>query len=150
MDLHTSRIFDQNTFYQALLKDMAYENDMVLIESPFMTIRRFRELVPVINRLLRRGVQIVVNTKPYDELDEYLYQQSLWVVQQMQSMGIKVYFTVGHHRKIAIIDKRILWKGSLNILSQYDSCEFMRRIDSVEITSQTILQLHLDRFYKVK
>lgn len=48
----------------------------------------------------------------------------------MQNVGIEVLITVGHHRRLAIIDKGILWEGSLNILSQNDSCELMRRINS--------------------
>jgi len=34
-----------------------------------------------------------------------------------------------HHRKLAIIDRNILWEGSLNILSQKKSREFMRRLE---------------------
>lgn len=48
----------------------------------------------------------------------------------MQELGIEVLRTLGHQRKLAIIDDNVLWEGSLNILSQYDSCEVMRRIKS--------------------
>lgn len=48
----------------------------------------------------------------------------------MQDLGIEVLVTGGHHRKLAIIDDNVLWEGSLNILSQNDSCEVMRRIKS--------------------
>lgn len=36
------------------------------------------------------------------------------------------------------IDDNILWEGSLNILSQNDSCEFMRRINSLTHTQDTL------------
>ncbi len=42
------------------------------------------------------------------------------------------------HRKLAVIDANIVWEGSLNILSQARSAEFMRRIVSFEIASQTL------------
>ena len=54
----------------------------------------------------------------------------MWAVGIMQDLGIEVLMTGGHHRKLAIIDDAILWEGSLNILSQNDSCELMRRIKS--------------------
>ncbi len=56
----------------------------------------------------------------------------------MQTIGVEVYMTVGHHRKLAVIDKSILWEGSLNILSQYDSCEVMLRIRSKEWAKEVI------------
>jgi hypothetical protein len=56
----------------------------------------------------------------------------------MQDMGIEVLMTVGHHRKLAIIDENILWEGSLNILSQNDSCEIMRQIYSVESVKEML------------
>lgn len=56
----------------------------------------------------------------------------------MQEIGIDVLFTGGHHRKLAIFDKRIPWEGSLNILSQNDSCEITRRIES-EVLAQQML-----------
>ena len=150
MDIHMTQIHDQSTFYKVLAKDLISAHDAVLIESPFMTIKRVSELMPVLNSLFRRGVQVVVNTKPFEELDGYLCQQSIAAIEELQSIGVRVLFTVGHHRKLVIIDDRITWEGSLNVLSQYDSCEIMRRIDSVDITIQTIRHLRLDRFYKVK
>lgn len=50
-------------------------------------------------------------------------------------------------RKIAVIDGRILWEGSLNILSQGNSREVMRRIESEELTKQMVRFLGLHRFY---
>lgn len=44
--------------------------------------------------------------------------------------------TGAHHRKLAIIDDDILWEGGLNVLSQNDSCEIMRRIKSNEVFKQ--------------
>ena len=51
-------------------------------------------------------------------------------------MGIEVIMTGAHHRKLAIIDDDILWEGGLNVLSQNDSCEIMRRIKSNEVFKQ--------------
>ncbi|HPF30831.1 MAG TPA: hypothetical protein PLO25_00775 [Candidatus Saccharibacteria bacterium] len=46
-------------------------------------------------------------------------------------------FTSGHHRKLVIIDG-ILWEGSLNILSQNDSCELMRRMQPEELVKEML------------
>jgi hypothetical protein len=38
----------------------------------------------------------------------------------LQKLGVQVLYTSGHHRKLAIIDREILYEGSLNIPSQND------------------------------
>ena len=72
-------------------------------------------------KLKKRGVEVVVNTKPIEEHDSQYQEQATVVVEMIQDLGVKVLFTNGHHRKIAIVDD-ILYEGSLNILSQNDSC----------------------------
>jgi hypothetical protein len=51
-----------------------------------------------------------------------------------------------HHRKLAILDRSIVWEGSLNILSQTYSRELMRRIEDRESAEQMFIFLNLDRF----
>ena len=145
-----SKLYDQNSFYKAATKDIYRAKSRVIIESPFITRKRTAELLPVMAKLVRRGVKVIINTKPFEEHDGILYEQALWSVDKLQLAGIEVLMTVGHHRKLIIIDDNITWEGSLNMLSQNDSCEIMRRIDSREVTLQTLQFLRLDRFYKLK
>ena len=93
-------------------------------------------LLTILRQARQRGIQITVNTRPPSEHDDKYIDQAYESVQDMQSIGITVLYTVKHHRKIAIIDDDILWEGSLNILSQSDSCELMRRSVSSSIVRQ--------------
>lgn len=147
-DLVISRLFNEATFYRQFTKDLQRCGSEVVIESPFMTTRRVGTLLPVFRKLLRRGVSITVNTKPPEELDEFLYYESQEAVQQLQDAGVDVLFTGGHHRKLAILDRRTLWEGSLNILSQNDSCEIMRRTESELLAAEMLNFTRLDRFLR--
>lgn len=128
--LLSSSLYDNTTFYKSFVKDLKDAQRSVLIESPFITTRRMNELLPILGKLQRRGVRIVVNTRSPSEHD-YEY-----AVQAMQEMGILVLYTSRLHRKLAILDYEVLWEGSLNILSQNDSCEIMRRIESEQLARQ--------------
>jgi phosphatidylserine/phosphatidylglycerophosphate/cardiolipin synthase-like enzyme len=144
--LLSSKLYDQNTFYLALLKDLKNAKSQVIIESPFVTTRRVNNLMPIFRQLRKREVKIIINTKPLDEHVPKLYVQAQNAISQLQELGVLILFTVGHHRKIVIVDKQITWEGSLNVLSQNDSCEFMRRIYSEQIASQILSFLHLEKF----
>lgn len=132
----SSRLFDNETFDRAFLKDIHSCRDTLLIESPFIRLNRVMDLLPILQKLQRKGVKVVVNTRPPEEHDDEYEQQALEAIDLLQSLDVEVLFTVKHHRKIAIIDRETFWEGSLNILSYYDSCEIMRRtVSAVEAES---------------
>ena len=145
-----NNLYDQNSFYAAFIKDVKHSNTRVIIESPFMTTKRINQLSPILSRLIRRGVIVAINTKPVEEHNTLLSNMAYSGIAILQDIGVKVIVTAGHHRKLAVIDDDIIWEGSLNILSQNDSCEIMRRICSKQMTSQMLRFLNLDRFYTIK
>ncbi len=145
-ELTTSQLYDQDRFYDAFSRDLRRARTLVVIESPFITMKRLNALLPTLKRLRAKNVSIVVNTKPLEEHGQLLYEQALRAIGVMQDMGVTVLMTVGHHRKLAIIDDDILWEGSLNVLSQNDSCEFMRRMQSPILTEQMMRFIGADKW----
>ena len=126
----SSKLYDQDTFYTAFERDIKRCKRELIIESPFITARRVNVLLPLFAKLRKRDVAIVVNTRNPSEHDGDYYYQALAVVTAMQHLGITVLYTVGHHRKLAVIDGEMFYEDSLNILSYSDSCEIMRRVVS--------------------
>lgn len=137
-NLLSSRLYNNTDFYKIFKKDLQHAHSGVIIESPFITTKRMNELLPLFSKLRQRGVRIVINTRNPDEHDYEYALQATYAIQQMQEMGIRVLYTVKHHRKLAIIDDETLWEGSLNILSQNDSCEIMRRSRSQQLASDMV------------
>jgi hypothetical protein len=68
-------------------------------------------------------------------------------IRRFETIGVQVLITTDyHHRKLAILDRNILWEGSLNILSQTYSREIMRRIKSSSLSNEMFEYLKLSRF----
>jgi phosphatidylserine/phosphatidylglycerophosphate/cardiolipin synthase-like enzyme len=144
--LLTSRLYDQTDFYPAFIRDLSDAMREVIIESPFISHKRINALYPSFRAAAKRGVVIVINTRHPSEHDPDYAPQAVRAITELQNLGAKVLFTGGHHRKLAIIDRGILWEGSLNILSQGDSCEIMRRIMSAVLVEQMIRFVDIERF----
>lgn len=139
-------LYNAETFYPALTKDLNNCMYEAIIESPFITHKRLNALLPIFENLKKRGVRVVVNTKdPLEQNNNYMSSEALESISNLQHSGIQVIFTEGHHRKLAIIDRNILWEGSLNILSQCKSIEVMRRIESTELSWEMVRFTKLDR-----
>jgi phosphatidylserine/phosphatidylglycerophosphate/cardiolipin synthase-like enzyme len=129
------------------VKDLLHASREVVIESPFITTERMKTLFPIFEKLVRRNIAVYVFTRdPREHSDTYEYQSEA-EIQRFEELGVQVLLCTGnHHRKLAIIDRKILWEGSLNILSQMKSREIMRRIDDKQTTIDTISFLKLERF----
>lgn len=148
-DLMVSRLYNEQSFYKTFERDITKAMHAVIIESPFITTKRLAALLPIIQKLRRRSISITINTRNPLEHDELLKLQAQGGIAQLQELGVIVLFTGSHHRKIAIIDNHILWEGSLNILSQGDSCEIMRRTDSPVLVQQMIQFTGLGKWYNL-
>lgn len=148
--LPSSRLYDQDTFWRSFVKDISCAQKQLIIESPFITSKRVNSLLPIFEKLCRRGVQIVINTRNPIDHDGTYQEQAADAIAKFQELGVTVLYTVGHHRKLAIIDAAIIWEGSLNILSFSDSCEIMRRITSKEEAHLLINFIKLDKYRGVR
>ena len=141
-----TQMYDEQSFYRAFQKDLYSARKSVIIESPFITLRRIEELLPVITKLRRKGVSVTVNTRNPIEHEEEYEMQALVAIEKLQGLGVKVLYTVKHHRKLAIIDGMVAWNGSLNILSQHDSCEIMWRVVSKGIEDKLLGFIKLTKY----
>ena len=128
--MNKSSLFDEKSFYTAFSKDLFTAKSEIIIESPFITKERAYSLMPAMFKSLERGVKVFIVTRSPKEHIINLEQQSEEIIRQFEKLGVQVFLCIGnHHRKLAIIDRKIIWEGSLNILSQSKSREIMRRID---------------------
>lgn len=149
LGLEGSRLYDDQSFYRAFMNDLQRCGSEAIIECPFITARRTMILLPSLVSALARGVKVVINTKSPSEYSDVIWaEEAHSTINSLQKVGVTVLFTGGHHRKLAILDRSILYEGSLNILSQGDSSEIMRRIHSPDLAMQMIRFIKLNAFLR--
>lgn len=145
-ELMISRLYNEQTFYGAFERDLAHCRNEAIIESPFLTTHRVRALLPALRKMVARGVRVAVNTKHPQEQEDYMRIEAMESIALLQGIDVEILFTGGHHRKLAIFDREILWEGSLSILSQNSSCEIMRRVHLTQLADEMIAFIQLERF----
>ncbi len=143
----SSGLYDETTFYGQFRHDLLRSTSEVVIESPFIATERARTLYPIFQTLIDRGVRVYVVTRNPSEHSETREEQSEAEIQRFEALGVQVLLCTGnHHRKLAIIDRQVLWEGSLNILSQHTSREIMRRIENRELATEMFSFLKFENF----
>lgn len=145
--MNNSSLFDERTFYQTFLQDLSNCQEEVIIESPFITTERMKMFDRLFKNLLEREVKIYIITRDPREHDGGYEIQSEEAIRWCEAIGVQVLLCRGnHHRKLAILDRKVLYEGSLNILSQTYSREIMRRLEGKEFAVEMFNFLKLKRF----
>lgn len=138
-DILSSRLFCDKSFYSAFISDLNYTEYEVLIESPFIANNRTNMMLPVFKKLVRKGVKVRINTRNPRHHDTELRIQAWQSIKELRNVGVKVkFYDDMRHRKLAVLDREVLWEGSLNIMSQSYSKEIMRRTCSKDLAVQMI------------
>lgn len=151
-DLQTATyiLTDESSFYYKFEQDLNQAKQEVIIESPFITVPKLRSLKPIFERLVKRGVTVYIITRHPEEHDPVMAENSEAGIQYFEKLGIQVLLCKSHHRKLAIIDRSIVWKGSLNILSHRNSREFMEREDNKQKAEALFTFLKYDHVSEIK
>lgn len=138
-DILSSKLYCDKTFYGAFISDLKHAEYEVLIESPFIANNRTNTLLPEFRLLVKKGVKVRINTRNPKHHDLELRVQAWQSIRKLREAGVKVkFYDDMRHRKLAIIDREVLWEGSLNIMSQSYSKEVMRRSRSKDLAVQMI------------
>ena len=82
------------------------------------------------------GVCVIVITRP---AEDYAYKERNRIfgcIDLLSKMGITVIEKSKIHQKLAIADMRVVWYGSINLLSFGSAEESIMRLDSAVIASE--------------
>jgi len=139
-------LFNEKTFYPAFVSDLLSAKKEVIIYSPFVTKSRTDFLKPTIKKIRNRNIEVFIFTRPINEYESFLQPIIGKIFQEYEAMGVCVIDLDGSiHQKVAIIDREILWDGSLNILSQKCSKEMMRRAADESAACQVMSYIGLNK-----
>lgn len=146
-DLLQSALHSEATFYCSFQLDLKRANNEVIIESPFIACKRTDTLLPIFRKLTKKGVSVRINTRNPRHHERELQIQAWQSIKKLREAGVKVkFYDDMRHRKLAVIDRTILWEGSLNILSQSYSKEVMRRTNSPSLANQMVRFTGMNRW----
>lgn len=148
-------LYNEKTFYPALIKDMLESKQEVIIYSPFVSKFRTDCLKRTIEKLKYRNIDVFIFTRPVEEYENIIRPQIEITLKRFEEMGVCIFYPGRYiHEKVAIIDRQILWEGSLNILSHRASNEMMRRTESkdsaVEVMEHININQYISEAYKTK
>jgi len=139
-------LFNEKTFYKVFVDDMLNAKKEIIIYSPFVTKFRSDFFSDTLKKLRKRNICVFIFTRPLEEHDRLMRAEISCALRDYEELGASIIHLEGSiHEKLAIIDRKILWEGSLNILSQRTSKELMRRTSDENSAKQVMTYLGLNK-----
>ena len=125
-EIEDSNFVNEKDFYTKFIKDILFAEKEIVIDSPYMTKDRVAALIPYFKIALSKKVKIFIITRITSDHDGAMKFAAENETVRLHEMGIIILPFMGKiHEKFAVIDRKISWFGSLNILSQKESREMM-------------------------
>ncbi|HEY9773727.1 MAG TPA: phospholipase D-like domain-containing protein [Planktothrix sp.] len=133
--------FDESTYETQMAADFVDASARIIIVSPYLTAKAIERWDSLIRRAVSRGVRICIYVQePRNwkrRLEPNLPERTVASMEKLasamkyiQSLGVHVTLRPGDHEKFVIVDEHIFWSGSLNLLSWFDTREWLRRVES--------------------
>ena len=134
-------IFDNTNFLLVYHHDLLNAAREAVIVSPFATRRRALQMLAHLEGAVAKKVSVVVVTRPinaYKEKDRAVLEETF---ASLQNAGVRLLFKANIHQKFAVIDRKIVWYGSINLLSYGSAQESIMRLASSNIAQELIKTL---------
>lgn len=133
--------FTQHTFDDAFRNDVEECAASLVLMSPFVTARRVREWIDLLRRKVSGGMRLLVVTREPERQGANMKEAAREGIGALRKAGAEIEFRPRMHEKMAFLDCRTTWAGSLNILSFAGTSEQMIRIPFARATEE-LLRLH--------
>ncbi len=137
-DSPTDIIFNKTSFFPVYLSDIENAVDQVLIISPFVTRKRVTQMMRHFEAVLKRQVKIIIVTRPLEDFKESRRAALKKTYAILKDAGVQVRLKSKIHQKFAVIDQKITWYGSINLLSFGYSEESIMRLTSSTIAYELV------------
>ncbi len=133
-DSATNIIFDEQSFFPVYVSDIENASKHVMIVSPFVTQKRVNQMMGSFENILKKQVKITIVTRPVKDFNENKTLMLKRIFSLLTDAGVNVVFKSNIHQKFAVIDEKIIWYGSINLLSFGYAQESIMRLMSGNIS----------------
>ena len=135
-------IFDSDTYRPVFEQDLREAVETVLISSPTLSRKRVENLVELLLPAQEQGLKAAVITW---HPDVYRYgndENRLLLLESLRTAGFEIQYAEETCQHFAVIDEKIVWYGSMNLLSRDNVEDNIMRLESREVAEELLGMMH--------
>ncbi len=135
---NANAIFDIDNYADVYRNDLLTAEKEIIISSPAISGRKVYEMIHLLSEKQAAGMKIVIVTwKP----DSYGYGDSAYwleLQEQMRKAGFEMNLVEDFCEHYCIIDRQVVWYGSMNFLGKEDAEDNLMRIADGKIANELL------------
>ena len=126
-----NQIFNGSTFYRPYTSDLTKAKRSIVISSPKLYRTEQNPLVTLLKELTQQGIEILITTVAENEQTAFI-----------QSKGLSVKVKPKLSLYTTIIDKEVVWYGSINTLGYASKDDNMIKVTDIYLANELIKMIH--------
>lgn len=126
-----NQIFNGSTFYRPYTSDLTKAKRSIVISSPKLYRTEQNPLVTLLKELVHQGIEILITTVAENEQTAFI-----------QSKGLSVKVKPRLSLYTTIIDKEVVWYGSINTLGYASKDDNMIKVTDIHLANELIEMIH--------
>lgn len=126
-----NQIFNGSTFYRPYTSDLTKAKRSIVISSPKLYRTEQNLLVTLLKELAQQGIEILITTVAENEQTAFI-----------QSKGLSVKVKPKLSLYTTIIDKEVVWYGSINTLGYASKDDNMIKVTDIYLANELIEMIH--------
>lgn len=138
MDAPLDIIFDKDNFLPVFNQDIVTAKKEIVIVSPFVRIRRTHQMVQNLKISIAKSLRVIVVIRPKKDFPPKNNAAMQRALDLLIDSGVNVVFKSNIHQKFAVMDQKVVWYGSINLLSYGSAQESIMRIESSNIANELL------------
>ena len=126
-----NQIFNGSTFYRPYTSDLTKAKRSIVISSPKLYRTEQNPLVTLLKELAQQGIEILITTAAENDQTAFIQSKGL-------SVKVKPKLTL----YTTIIDKEVVWYGSINTLGYASKDDNMIKVTDIHLANELIEMIH--------
>lgn len=141
----SNSIFDSSNYHDVFEKDITQVSKSIVISSPYLGGKRVHWLADLSSVLHLKGVSLTVMTLSSENYPEDGREHHEELISILEKSGICVRMSSQCHERFAVIDKSLIWYGSMNLLSNAKEEDSLMRLESKSVAEE-LLQFSIIKY----
>ena len=131
-------IYDRGNYTEVFERDLVEAEQEIVIASPGLRRQKVERMISLLKPRQEAGVKVAVITlhpdcvRFGDPLDVQL------LIDRLRKAGISVSLTDSESEHYAVIDKKLVWHGGMNLLGKEDVWDNLIRVESVKAAAELL------------
>ncbi|MCM1219318.1 MAG: DEAD/DEAH box helicase family protein [Lachnospiraceae bacterium] len=134
----TNAIFDIDSYLDIYRRDLLTAEKEIIISSPAISGKKVYDIIHLLKEKQEEGIKIVIvtwNPDSYGYGDSAYWQE---LQEQMRLAGFEMNLVEDYCQHYCIIDRKVVWYGSMNFLGKEDAEDNLMRVANEEIANELL------------